>query len=848
MRAQFHCAITPAAAGALRENPRTRITAAAARRPTTTRPRERRAPPFPRAHPLPGPHPPNERVAKIEGAQPCAGAGRSSPADQGDAPPLKRTNEARPNERPFPLGTGRRNAPHSRPGSHPRARLQHHPRWAGKRHPHGRGHRSADENSLPRVRRRIRINGLAADTLAVQPERLCGRSVAQPLRVLFLYGAETVTDPAKTGKLLFRVEHRICRNQPWIVRRAAIRGEHAVIVAGPLHLLVRGIHLHDLSTRVAEHDDRLFARPHPAFVRFTGIIGAGRTSLKTICDERTGRSTSRRPPAGGSGRTHAQPRRWSRAALRPPSAPTTPSSTQGRATRTRSACCWTPERPRRSRRRLRRRGGSSRRCACCPPETNARSTCAWPWRLARARVGELERCRAALLEAHELFPTDAVTRRVELTARCAAVEHWLGRHEEAHRRLSRAWEELRRPRDGRGRGARRSSSRLTASTSSTSSRRSRWASGRSRRRARLGDRPLIAAAAAALALAETTAGPESPTRAEHRRRRVDAVDALVRRASSRRAWRRSTTSPGPRPTSSTTTTRSRMPSAASRSRGPSARGGCSCRCRSSRTSRSRCRAVWREAIELCESALEAARLRRTRTTSSGRSSSSAGRATTPATSTARSPRTRRARASTRGWREARSRTAAAGPGWALGVALVRGGRGRARPRRCCASSVARASRARCPSSAVSTGRASRSPSWPLGDLDAADGYARRAEQDAAQLALQLPAALAGRARAAVLLAAASRSARPRGAHESAEAAGAVGAPLQAAFSRALAGARLPPPATARGDRDAPRGRARARRLRLASACATRCAASCGGSVRAPSRAARPRRETAASTR
>jgi DNA-binding NarL/FixJ family response regulator len=57
-------------------------------------------------------------------------------------------------------------------------------------------------------------------------------------------------------------------------------------------------------------------------------------------------------------------------------------------------------------------------------------------------VGELERCRATLLDAIELLPPDAVTRRVELTTLCAAVEHWRGLHAEAHTRLMRAWEEL----------------------------------------------------------------------------------------------------------------------------------------------------------------------------------------------------------------------------------------------------------------------------------------------------------------------------------------------------------------------------------------------------------------------
>jgi DNA-binding CsgD family transcriptional regulator len=61
---------------------------------------------------------------------------------------------------------------------------------------------------------------------------------------------------------------------------------------------------------------------------------------------------------------------------------------------------------------------------------------------AQRSVGELDRCRDSLLEATKLLPPEAAVRRVELTALCAAVEHWQGRHEEAHRRLTRAWQEL----------------------------------------------------------------------------------------------------------------------------------------------------------------------------------------------------------------------------------------------------------------------------------------------------------------------------------------------------------------------------------------------------------------------
>ena len=60
----------------------------------------------------------------------------------------------------------------------------------------------------------------------------------------------------------------------------------------------------------------------------------------------------------------------------------------------------------------------------------------------RARLGPARRsassssCRATLLEAIELLPAEPRERRVELTALCAAVEHWLGRHDEAHQRLT----------------------------------------------------------------------------------------------------------------------------------------------------------------------------------------------------------------------------------------------------------------------------------------------------------------------------------------------------------------------------------------------------------------------------
>jgi signal transduction histidine kinase len=77
-----------------------------------------------------------------------------------------------------------------------------------------------------------------------------------------------------------------------------------------------------------------------------------------------------------------------------------------------------------------------------------------------------------------------------------------------------------------------------------------------------------------------------------------------------------------------------------------------------------------------------------------------------------------------------------------------------------------------------------------GRRDAADGYVRRAEEHAAKLGLRLPTALALRARAAVLLADDEPLAAAQLANRSAEVAAAGGARLPAAFSLALAGRAL----------------------------------------------------------
>ena len=78
----------------------------------------------------------------------------------------------------------------------------------------------------------------------------------------------------------------------------------------------------------------------------------------------------------------------------------------------------------------------------------------------------------------------------------------------------------------------------------------------------------------------------------------------------------------------------------------------------------------------------------------------------------------------------------------------------------------------------------------VGELETAEDYATRAENNAAQLGLQLPAALAARTRAAVLLAQGEPVEAARLAEKSAKGAASVGARLQAAYSRGVLGRAL----------------------------------------------------------
>ena len=143
---------------------------------------------------------------------------------------------------------------------------------------------------------------------------------------------------------------------------------------------------------------------------------------------------------------------------------------------------------------------------------------------ARRAIGELELCRTTLLEATELLPPDAAMRRVELTALCAAVEHWQGRHEDAHRRLARAWEELpdRGTREAAALQVELAVDGLYENDFDQTAEMGDAALATARE---LGDRALVAAAASALALGEAASERVEEARA-HRAEALEQIDRM----------------------------------------------------------------------------------------------------------------------------------------------------------------------------------------------------------------------------------------------------------------------------------------------------------------------------------
>jgi DNA-binding NarL/FixJ family response regulator len=137
--------------------------------------------------------------------------------------------------------------------------------------------------------------------------------------------------------------------------------------------------------------------------------------------------------------------------------------------------------------------------------------------LSRARAlvatGQFAEGHAALLYSIGLVPADSVALRVRLTTACAGIEHLLGRHEQAHARLTGAMDSLRDP-------ASREAAALMIELAMDGFFRMdydlmhEWAERALNTARPIGDRPLAAAAVAALAFASATSGatPEAEAR------------------------------------------------------------------------------------------------------------------------------------------------------------------------------------------------------------------------------------------------------------------------------------------------------------------------------------------------
>jgi DNA-binding NarL/FixJ family response regulator len=408
--------------------------------------------------------------------------------------------------------------------------------------------------------------------------------------------------------------------------------------------------------------------------------------------------------------------------------------------------------------------------------------------LARAlrSLGELERCRATLLEALERLPADDSGHRVELTARCAAVEHWLGRHEDAHRRLARAWEEL--P-DRSTPAAAALQIELAVDGLYELDFEQTVAMGRGALEAAraTGDGALIAAAASALCLGEAAAGQIDAAR-EHRE---EALALVERRSDAEMAPRLETLyylgwAENYLEHYDDALAHVDRGIAIARDTGE---GGLLVPMMLVKGYTFEMQGRLAEAIELCESAVEATRLSASphdlfwALFELAFAQYHAGDLEAAIAAGEESARV--------GGRMAGGTIPAGGggPGWILGMSHFEAGETEQ------AHDIMHALgdddlAHKIPVEKCFDWEVLALVELALGRRDAADEYVRRAEDHAAKLGLRLPAALALRARAAVLLADDEPLAAARLSTEAAEVAAACGARLPAAFSLALAGRAL----------------------------------------------------------
>jgi DNA-binding CsgD family transcriptional regulator/tetratricopeptide (TPR) repeat protein len=401
-------------------------------------------------------------------------------------------------------------------------------------------------------------------------------------------------------------------------------------------------------------------------------------------------------------------------------------------------------------------------------------------------LGELDRCRSTLLGAIELLPADAAPRRVELTANCAAVEHWLGRHEEAHRRLARAWDEL--PDHASAEAAVLGIELAVDGLYELDFGQSLHMAGQALATARaVGDPALTAAAAAVLCLGEAVSGCIDDAR-EHRLEAVDEIAGLSDAQLASRlealfhlAW-------------AETYLECYEDAVAHAERGivlarTFGEGRLLVPLTLAKNFPFEMQGRLVEALECCEAALDAARLSASQHElyralfelgwTRYYAGDLEGAIAAHEESAQVDPRLAGGTIPNGG----------GGPGWGLGAAWVEAGETE-RGRDLLLALVGEDGARTMPVERCFDWETLTIASLALGDIESADGYASRAEEDAGRLPLRLPRALADRARAAVLLAQDEPLEASRRACRSTEDAEAIGARLQAAFSRGLQGRAL----------------------------------------------------------
>ncbi len=415
-------------------------------------------------------------------------------------------------------------------------------------------------------------------------------------------------------------------------------------------------------------------------------------------------------------------------------------------------------------------------------QVEVRVSLASAWRA----LGELERCRATLLEALDLLPPADGRRRVELVAQCAAVEHWLGRHAEAHDRLVRAWEELP-DRDTAAAAALQVELAVDGLYELDFEQTLARGRGALETARAVGDRALLAAAASALALGEAAAGEIEPAREHHAEAQAlaDALsdDELAPRleALCYLGWAENYlehydeaiahADRGVAIARATGEGRLLVPMMLVKGYPFEMQGRVA------------------EVLELCETAVEATRLSPNphylfwslfelgfahyfagdleAAIAAGEESLEIGRRLTGGTMP----------------------SAGGGPGWLLAAARFEAGEvDRAREDMRALGSIELEHK--IPVERCFDWETMALVELAVGERAAAEDLVRRSEENAARLGLRMPAALALRARAALLLADGAAADAARVAQESVASADSVGARLQAAYSRALAGRAL----------------------------------------------------------